>query len=389
MIKFLCILLVALLVFSCQADVTVQPGGESVQLFAATVGKGDALILKVDDWAALIDTGKPHVRGKVLSALEYMGVTELDAVFITHTDNDHIGGLEWLPDTDIPVGAWYAPALYTGVKEGKHPMLQAAAKRGEEVQWLRRGDTIALGDTGAFLDVLAPAQRFTDKDDNNSLVMLLTTAQGDMLLTGDMELPEESDLLSRGDDLSAAVLKVANHADNDTTSRALAEAVRPQAAIISTDSQEKPGTPDPDVIARLNAVGAVCHVTQDAGLGLLVTLQSGTPKVDYVDISLPVSGDVCVQRVIPGDDLVTLVNNGSACDMTGWYLYSDRGGELYPFPDGYVLPAGGSVTVGSKSSDGGYDLLWNDKKVIHKSKSDTIYLYDRFGRYVDSQSNGY
>jgi myo-inositol-hexaphosphate 3-phosphohydrolase len=37
----------------------------------------------------------------------------------------------------------------------------------------------------------------------------------------------------------------------------------------------------------------------------------------------------------------------------------------------------------------GYDLLWNDKKVIHKSKSDTIYLYDRFGRYVDSQSNGY
>ena len=378
--RLLCILLLSLLLASCHAE------GNSVQLFATTVGKGDALILKLDDWTGLIDTGKPHVRGKVLSALQYMGVTALDAVFITHTDNDHVGGLEWLVASSIPVGAWYAPAMYTGVKEGKHPMEKAAAERGEEVRWLRRGDTLPAG--SATLRVLAPAQRFTDKDDNNSLVLMVETAQGRMLLTGDMELPEEADLMARGDDLSAQVLKVANHADDDTTSGAFAQAVRPQVAVISTDSLEKPGTPDPDVISRLNAAGAACHVTQDAGLGLLVTLQNQVPRVDYVDISLPTAEDVYVKSVIPGDDLVTLENAGAACDMTGWYLYSDRGGEIYPFPDGYVLPADGSVTIGTKSSDDGYDLLWNDKKVIHKSKTDTIYLYDRYGRYIDSLDNG-
>ena len=382
--KIACALLIMMLLGAAAA---CGAAGEPVGMFAASVGKGDALVLKVGSWTGLIDAGKPHARGKVLSALAYMGVDRLDAVFLTHTDNDHVGGLKWLAQSDFPVGTWYAPALYTGVKEGKHPMEKAAALRDQDVTWLRRGDEIALGG-GAVLRVLAPATRFTDKDDNNSLVMLLETDQGRMLLTGDMELPEEADLLSRGDDLSAAVLKVPNHGDNDTTSQALANAVGAQVAIISTDSQEKPGTPDPGVVARLQSAGTACHVTQDAPLGLLTTLEGGTARVDYVGISQSLPSGVYVSQVIPGEDLVTLTNSGGDCDLTGCYLYSSRGDEIYPFPDGCVLPAGGSVTVGTRSSDGDYDLLWDDKKVIHKSKTDTITLYDRFGRYVDSMDNG-
>ena len=380
--KTICILLTALLLFltACQAE------GE-VQLFATTVGKGDALILKVNGWTGLIDTGKAHVRGKVLSALKAMGVNSLDAVFLTHTDNDHAGGLEWLAASDFPVGAWYAPAMFTGVKEGKHPMEKAVRERDEDVHWLQRGNRIELPD-GSTLDVLAPGQRFTDKDDNNSLVLMLNTSQGRMLLTGDMELPEEADLMSHGDDLSAAVLKVANHADDDTTSQAFANAVRPQVAIISTDSQEKPGTPDAGVLTRLQFAGATCYVTQDAQLGLLVTLQNGQARVDAVNIDAALPSGVTVQDAIPGEDLVILANSGADCDLTGWYLYSERGGELYAFPDGTELRAGATLTVGTNSSDADFDLLWDDKKVIHKSKSDTIVLYDRYGRYVDSESNG-
>ena len=383
--KIALILLIALCLFSCAAE---GAGGQQVQLFAASVGKGDALILKVDGCACLIDTGKPYARGKVLSALQYMGVTALDAVFLTHTDNDHTGGLEWLAESDIPVGAWYAPAMFTGVKKNKHPMEQAADLRGESAQWLSRGDSLPLGATGATLDVLAPRVRFTDKDDNNSLVLRLNTAQGTMLLAGDMELPEEADLLRQGDDLSSAVLKVANHGDDDTTSQEFANAVKPQAAIISTDSMEKPGTPAPEVIARLNAAGAVCHVTQDAELGLLVTLENGAARVDYVDIAVAANDTVTVQSVVPGDDLITLANRGGDCDLSGWYLYSDRGNELYAFPEGTVIPANGTLTVGTRTSDGDYDLLWNDKKVIHKSKTDTLMLFDAFGRFVDSMDNG-
>lgn len=388
LLRILSVLALACLLSACGAGHSEGAGGQAVRLFAANVGKGDALLVLTDDCACLIDAGKPHARGRVLGAMEAMGVTALDAVFLTHTDNDHAGGLEWLSESDIPVGAWYAPAYFTGVKRKKHPLANAAEARGQEAQWLERGDVVPLGDSGAVFRVLAPSERFTDKDDNNSLVMMLETAQGKMLLTGDMELPEEGVLLAKGDELACAVLKVPNHGDNDTTSQALANAARAQVAVISTDSQEKPGTPDPGVMSRLSSAGTRCYVTQDAGLGLLVTLSGGQAAVESVGIDAPAASGVAIRAVVAGDDLITLAGSGADCDLTGWYLYSDRGDELYPFPDGCVLPAGGTLTVGTRSSDGGFDLLWDDKKVIHKSKTDTLYLYDRYGRIVDAMDNG-
>ena len=355
----------------------------SVTLLAANVGKGDALVLKVDDYACLIDAGKPHARGKVRAALQALGVTALDAVFLTHTDNDHAGGLEWLAQDDIPVGAWYAPGMFTGVKKKKHPIVKAADERDQSPKWLERGDTIPLGNTGAVLRVLAPATLFTDKDDNNSLVMMLETSQGRMLLTGDMELPEEADLLEYDDDLHCDVLKAPNHGDDDTLSEAFAEAVSAKVCVISTDSAEKPDTPDPGVLARLTAVGTKCYVTQDATLGVRVTLNGGNPEVTYLNIEAPMSQAITVQASDADSDLVTLYNPGPDCDMTGWYLYSDRGDELYAFPAGTVFPAGQTLTLGSHKSPRGYDLLWDVKRIHHKSKEDHILLYDPYGRCVD------
>ncbi len=387
-IKLLSLLLAGLMLTACGAG--LSEGGQDVTLFAVNVGKGDALIVRVDGYACLIDAGRPYARGRVLSALEAMGVTSLDAVFLTHTDGDHAGGLWWLSESDIPVGAWYAPAFYTGVKDEKHPAAMAAGARGQSVAWLRRGDSVPLGDTGAVFRVLAPDRLFEEEDDDNSLVMMLETAQGRMLLTGDMELPEEAVLLQQGDDLSCAVLKAPNHGDDDTMSQAFVDAVHAKVAVISTDSDEKPGTPDPGVMSRLTAAGATCYVTQDAGLGLKVTLSGAQPAVESADIDAPRAAGVAVQSVVPGDDLITLRNDGADCDLTGWYLYSDRGGELYAFPSGYVLPAGATVTVGTRSSDdGSYDLLWDDKKVVHKSKRDNIALYDGWGRIIDAMSNGF
>ena len=387
--KRLCVwLLLAAMLAGCGAGIS-EAGGRSVALLAVNVGKGDARLLRVDGWAGLIDAGRAKARGRVLSAMARMGIDALDAVFVTHTDGDHVGGLAWLAESDIPVGAWYASAMYTGVKAKKHPAVRAAAARGQDVQWLQRGDAVALGDTGARLRVLAPVRLFTDKDDNNSLVMMLETAQGRMLLTGDMELPEEAALLATGDDLSCAVLKAPNHGDGDTVSEAFARAASAQVAVISTDSREKPGTPDPAVTARLAAAGSACWVTQDAGLGVGVKLSGGAARAAYVNIDPPAAEGIYIESVVPGDDLVTVANAGEARDMTGFYLYSDRGGELYAFPDGYALAAGARVTVGTRSSpEGTYQLLWDDKKVVHKSKEDVFELYDGWGRLADSRSNG-
>ena len=383
-LRVLALLLIAALLGGCGAE----SGGSSVRLFAVNVGKGDALILKAGDWVGLIDAGKPSAMGRVRAALKGLGVEKLNAVFLTHTDDDHAGGLDWLAQSDMPVDNWYAPAMYTGVKEKKHPMIQAAALRGQSVQWLQRGDALSLSG-GTTLRVLAPASLFEDKDDNNSLVMMLESGQGRMLLTGDMELPEEAELLGQGDDLRCAVLKVPNHGDDDTTSAEFAKAASAQVALISTDSQEKPGTPDPGVVSRLEAAGTTVVVTQDAGMGLLVTLEGGKAAVKAVDIEAPPVSGPYIADVDPDDDTIALGNSGSATvDLSGFYLFSDKGDELYAFPDGTTLSPSVTLTVGTNSTDGNYDLLWDDKKVVNKKKTDTFYLYDDYGRIVDSRDNG-
>ncbi len=386
--RIICIvalLLVTGLLGGCGAE----PANGSVRLFAVNVGKGDALVLKVGEWTALIDVGKPAAMGRIRAALKGLGVDRLDAVFLTHTDDDHAGGLEWLAESGIPVDNWYASAMYIGVKAKKHPMVQAANRRGQAVQWLERGDALTLGNSGATLRVLAPATLFDDKDDNNSLVMMLESAQGKMLLTGDMELPEEAALLAQGDDLKCDVLKVPNHGDDDTTSAEFASAAGAKLAVISTDSQEKPDTPDPGVLSRLKAAGSQVAVTQDAGMGLLVTLKGGVPTVVSVDIEAPPVSGPYIAGVDAGDDRITLGNSGSAAvSLDGFYLYSGKGGEMFAFPDGTVLSPGAALTVGTNSTGGDYDLLWDDKKVVNRKKKDTVYLYDNYGRIVDSRDNG-
>lgn len=364
---------------------TAAPAESDVWMYAVSAGKADAILLGVSDAVCLIDAGYVRTRGKILAAMERMGVEKLDAVFLTHTDDDHADGLEWLAESEIPVGTWYASALYTSVKVSKHPAVKAAAARGQEVVWLQAGDAVSLG--GATLEVLAPAQLNEDKDDNNSLVMMLHSDEGRILLAGDMEFPEESVLLQSGADVACDVLKVPNHADDDTCSETFVRAAAPDAAVICTDTREKSETPDPRVVASLQAVGAQVAVTQECTGGILVYLHQGTPSIEKIELPQPATG-VSIRQVIPGEDQIVLANDGETVSLESWYLVSDRGNELYVFGSGAQLDANAELTLGTLSTDGTYDLLWDDEEVIHTSKNDVITLYDANGMEVSSMDNG-
>lgn len=254
-----------------------------VELFAVNVGKGDALVVRAGDYTCLIDTGKENAQEQLEVALKALGVEALDAVFITHTDKDHVGGLKWLRESDIEIRAIYASRYYPNTTEKKHPAVKAAKKLDLTVNWLGAGDSVPLGDSGAVFRVLAPAMEIPDDEDDNSLVMMLESPDGRILLTGDMEHVEEAALLSSGADLRCDVLKVANHGDSDATSAALIAACAPSAALISTDSEEKPGTPDAGIVRNLQGIGCAVCVTQDASLGIRVTLDGGRVAVENVN----------------------------------------------------------------------------------------------------------
>ena len=158
-------------------------------------------------------------------------------------------------------------------EDGKHPVEKAARKTDYEIHYLAAGDTLPLD--GGKLTVIGPLELNEDAENNNSLVILAEGGGGSILLTGDMEFPEEDSLLKAGLIPHADVLKVGNHGEGDATSNAFVNAVQPSLAVISTNTEDEPDTPDPRVLKLLNDSNIPVLITQDAEEGVLVTLRNG------------------------------------------------------------------------------------------------------------------
>ena len=259
---------------ACASSFGASAPAEEMSLFALNVGKADCLLLRSGKTAYLIDTARGRSFDGVEAILFSLGITRLDAVLITHMDSDHVGGLKKLLKSDIQVDHLYIPAFFLPEKEkDDNPALKAVSKLNLPVDTLRGGDSLPLD--GGELRVLGPLRAAEDKEDNNSLVLWARSAAGSVLLAGDMEFPEESDLLSAGVLPRADVLKVANHGVNDATSEALLTAVQPRVAVISTSSEEKSSTPAPRVLRLLASWNVEVFQTQDSVSGVLVTLRDG------------------------------------------------------------------------------------------------------------------
>ncbi|MBQ6645393.1 MAG: MBL fold metallo-hydrolase [Clostridia bacterium] len=235
-------------------------------LYMINVGKGDAILIRCQGRFYLIDCGKGGAWDSVEAALNRHGVDALEAVFLTHTDKDHGGGLKKLVKSGMPVKNWYASAYYT-CEYNDHPMVKALKKTDAAIQFLKAGDSV----DGIF-SVISPIVPDGDNDDNNSLVMLFDNGLCRVLLTGDMEGKEERRLLMEGQLPACDVFKVPNHADDDVCLYMDLNALGARHALISTDPYDKPGTPDPALMKRLEQAGMEIWRTDLSKNGIMVTL---------------------------------------------------------------------------------------------------------------------
>ena len=255
---------------------------EELSLMAFNVGKADSLLLRCGASAYLIDTGRGKNWEMIEEGLNTLGVDHLDGVLITHMDSDHVGGLKKMLKSGIRTDHLYAPTFFLPEKEGQeNPAVKAADKQDLEVEFLQGGAELPLD--GGTIKVIGPLRAATDKEDSNSLVLYVEAAGGSMLLAGDMEFPEESDLLAAGVVPRADVLKVGNHGDDDATSPQLLSAVQPKLAVISTSTEEKSSTPAKRVLKALAAAGTEVYQTQEAEWGILVTIRNGKVMAERVD----------------------------------------------------------------------------------------------------------
>lgn len=353
------------------------PALASTDMRAVNVGKGDAIIIMTEGKNYLIDTGKANNIGALRRAFEEENISSLDGVFITHTDKDHIGGIEWLVNySGIEIKQWYFSAYYTDMKPKKHPNNKYELGGA----WLKAGDSVEISSNARF-DVLAPLAADDSSEDDNSLVMMLTTPDGRILLCGDMEYNEETQLLFSGAELDCDILKVAHHGEDTATSQAFLSASQPEFAVISTSTAEKSNTPSPYVLGLLEGAGCETFITQDAS-AVRLTLDSGEVTGGYVYLESDYPS-VTVSVADRDDEYIVLTNNSDTeADLKDWYLYSEEGREYLLLGD-VILAPGGSLAVGTRTtSEHDYDVLWDEKNVISNKQEDNIILYDRDGNPV-------
>lgn len=182
-------------------------------------GHGDAIVLEFPrNGCALIDAGS--AKGNMDIGEDVVGpflrsrrIDKLDAIFVTHDDEDHAGGV---------------PAVLRNFKVrnifDQHSMS------------LKRFDKIS-GFKGVEILVLNPPERdlfVTGSDNNNSMVLKITAQNRSFLFCADIQEDAMRELLKYPLLLKSDVIKIPHHgAGWGITEEAFLETVSPQIALIS------------------------------------------------------------------------------------------------------------------------------------------------------------
>jgi competence protein ComEC len=252
---------------------------------ACDVGQGDAVVLATDEpgRVVLVDTGPDP--GAIAGCLNRLGVDRIPLVILSHLHADHVGGLSAVL-AEHTVGA-------VAVGSGRLPawawrQVRSEADRSQvPVLWLTAGQRLDW--PGLTVEVLGPRYAETRQEgeatgteiNNASVVLRATTRSGRILLTGDVELGAQADLLDTGADLRADVLKVPHHGSRYIAPE-FVDAVRPRIALISVGAGNRYGHPNPGTVGRLTAKGAtVLRTDQDgdvAVVGELLVVRRGEPR---------------------------------------------------------------------------------------------------------------
>lgn len=222
-------------------------------LVACDVGQGDALVLNAGDGSGVVVDAGPDPDA-VDRCLRDLGVDRVPLVLLTHLHADHVDGLPGVLRGRAVAVVQVGPV--DDPEQQRADVDEQAGAAGVPVRRAALGEQRAVGDLR--WSVVAPGRPFrgTSSDPNNSsLVLRLTVGATSVLLTGDVEPEAQRDLLSRGVDLRATVLKVPHHGSGAQEPGFL-DAVAPTVALTSVGADNTYGHPSVDTLGRLTARGA-------------------------------------------------------------------------------------------------------------------------------------
>jgi competence protein ComEC len=227
----------------------VRPPDGRLRLTVLDVGQGDAIVAEMPDGRTiLVDAGsggpmRLDAGERVVAPFLWnRGVLRLAGLAVTHDDADHAGG---------------APAvrrLFRIDEEWTHATAPEAPR--------------PFG--RARVTPLPPASSEERRNDA-SLVLRVEMGLASFLLTSDIGVAREQELVASGARLASTVLKVAHHGSRSSTGAELVRAVRPIVAVVSVGTRNPYGHPDEGVLARLAEAGVEIYRTDRDGAVIFET----------------------------------------------------------------------------------------------------------------------
>lgn len=253
--KWLLCALPALVLVSVLLARIALPGGLHITLLDAD--QADATVIRAEGHTFAVDVGKRN--GPLDDYLVYSG-QRLEAVFLTHPHEDHVGGFAELIDR-MDVGMVYLPECWNRVQaEGDiNEALSRARSRGTRIEYLKAGDRVQLSEQ-VTVDVLQPENGASPSDGNAaSMVLHVQCGEASALLMGD--LPSKAELPLYPD---VDLLKAAHHGSGSSNSETLLHMTSPSAVAISVGNNGF-GHPSDRLLDRAKALGAAIYRTDQNG----------------------------------------------------------------------------------------------------------------------------
>jgi competence protein ComEC len=266
----------------CVIAAAVRYWPPALQVTMLDVGQGDAFVIRGGGHTFLLDGGGLPNRAEgantgenvVLPYLDYLGVSGLDGVFVTHPDNDHIAGvIEVLPHKAVRQ-LYFSQAIDRGNELYTRLEAEALAES-VPVAYLTAGDAVKAG--RFRLNVIYPSgtQTATDSDNDTGLVLQLICGDAKVLFTADISADVEK-LLSFE---TPTVLKLSHHGSKYSNGEAFLEKTQAPLAMVSTGEGNSYGLPAPEIVHRVKNLGIPLYDTAKCGAVTLRFLGDKQQKI--------------------------------------------------------------------------------------------------------------
>ena len=218
---------------------------ENAYVHFIEVGQGDAILIQYKGENILVDAGD-NGKGKIVSDyLKSKGISNLKYLIGTHSDADHIGGMDELLKSGISFEYYFGTYQPKDTKSYETLVNLVAGK----MVSIFRGQVL---DTKIPILILNPTEKLEfDEQNNNSVVLYVDFGDIEMLLMADCEIKCENSIMKTNLPLTAEVLQVGHHGSHSSTSNDFLDKVNPEKSIILVGKNNDYGHPHKETLDKL------------------------------------------------------------------------------------------------------------------------------------------